>query len=401
MERLNRIDWDFAGYLPNGNGADLHTLHWYPATFIPAVAGTLIDLLSTGDRFLDPFCGAGSAVLEAWFRGKRSCGIDSNGFALRICEAKVALAVEGCQELATRLAESCQDFHRTEIRRIAALDSSALCSTFRFDPDACRWFDPQVLASIATVKSWAEQNEALQNSWRNTLLVILSSLLHKSLSVVRDYHYTYIVDRSKVQTENRVPVDVPAVFTEKLKRVFAAAEMKRQLLRQAGIDLEKMPRPVFCRGDSAKLQLPENEYDLVITSPPYFGMNDYVRSQYLSWLILGWLEYQEDLALELGSRRMRRSSLALDDYFVRMRASFRAIQKCLVPGSFLALLIGESKCALARREKILDRLDQILTEETGLREVWSAKRRVRFRKINNTPFTSEELRVFRKDGFKG
>jgi DNA methylase len=84
--RLNAVQWDFPGYVPDRKTLGIHQLHWYPATFLPAIAGTLIDILAPQERavIIDPFCGSGTAVLEAWFRNKPAIGIDNNSFAIEI-----------------------------------------------------------------------------------------------------------------------------------------------------------------------------------------------------------------------------------------------------------------------------------------------------------------------------
>ena len=63
LVRLENTDWDFAtaktGYLT-------HTLHPYPAKFIPQIPNTLIqELSSVGDTVADIFCGSGTTLLEA------------------------------------------------------------------------------------------------------------------------------------------------------------------------------------------------------------------------------------------------------------------------------------------------------------------------------------------------
>ena len=46
-------------------------------------------------------------------------------------------------------------------------------------------------------------------------------------------------------------------------------------------------------------------------------MNDYVRSQYLSWVLFQWDGYAQDLAAESGARRQRFKAESVDSYLQR------------------------------------------------------------------------------------
>src|SRR5947208_3370856 len=118
QSQLNEIDWDFAGYNPNGRGTGIHNLHWYPAPFPPGVAGTLIEILGAkSESFLDPFCGSSVAPLEAWFLGKKVFAVDNNRFAIDLAKAKIQLIKEGSAETAKDLV---QDYYRFRAGRISS-----------------------------------------------------------------------------------------------------------------------------------------------------------------------------------------------------------------------------------------------------------------------------------------
>ena len=62
---LKGVDWSFNG---KGRGTDTHTLHPYPAKFIPQIPATILSIvrqLRTVDSVLDPFGGSGTTALEA------------------------------------------------------------------------------------------------------------------------------------------------------------------------------------------------------------------------------------------------------------------------------------------------------------------------------------------------
>ena len=60
---LNSIDWDFND-APVNSG--IHSIHPYPAKFIPQIPRKLIEFFHSGDTsiVLDPFCGSGTTLIE-------------------------------------------------------------------------------------------------------------------------------------------------------------------------------------------------------------------------------------------------------------------------------------------------------------------------------------------------
>lgn len=86
---LSSINWDF----PNSNKIKgIHSIHPYPAKFIPEIPGSIIDILNPSKEgaILDPFCGSGVTLLEAQKRGYDSIGIDLNPIACLISRVKTA-----------------------------------------------------------------------------------------------------------------------------------------------------------------------------------------------------------------------------------------------------------------------------------------------------------------------
>ncbi|HPS12856.1 MAG TPA: DNA methyltransferase, partial [Prolixibacteraceae bacterium] len=83
---LFSIDWDFGSFSNEG----LNSLHWYPATFISAIPGSIIPLLSNEDDLVvDTFCGTSVTGSEAVRLGRRYLGIDNNPIAVLISKAKL------------------------------------------------------------------------------------------------------------------------------------------------------------------------------------------------------------------------------------------------------------------------------------------------------------------------
>lgn len=76
-------------YTEDNTRAYTHSIHPYPAMMIPQVAGRLIDMYAKSKTVvLDPFCGSGSVLVEAFIKGYNSYGIDINPLSLLISRVK-------------------------------------------------------------------------------------------------------------------------------------------------------------------------------------------------------------------------------------------------------------------------------------------------------------------------
>ena len=63
QSKLASVDWDFKSSKPEA----IHSIHPYPAKFIPEVPKALIELFYPNDDslVLDPFCGSGTTGVAA------------------------------------------------------------------------------------------------------------------------------------------------------------------------------------------------------------------------------------------------------------------------------------------------------------------------------------------------
>jgi DNA modification methylase len=390
---LERIDWDFADENPSAPNMRLNGVHWYPATFVAPLIATMLDILTPEPAItvLDPFCGSGTAVLEAWYRGHDAAGADSNQFAIDISRARVKLVRYGSDKIGAALAS---DFERWRARVHA--DRAALAGAAEWAAiaeEAERWFVPRALEDIALTKRWIAHKAP--ERWRAVLRVLLSALLKRS-SRVRDYHYTYIVDRSRVKSPALDDPRLAELFATKVRATFRAGANLRTALSERGLTDFDSP-PAFTRALAGNLgHIGQESIDLVLTSPPYFGMNDYVRSQYLTSLVYPSTGYQRDLVAESGSRRDRTKEPALRSYIDDMTESFRECRRVLRSGGLIAMFLGHSRSRLARENDVVGQLGGRL-DELGFEAVWRGERRIRFRKITSTPSSSEAVWILRRN----
>jgi DNA methylase. len=387
---LERVDWDFADENPSAPNMRLNGVHWYPATFIAPLIANMLDILAPDGRarILDPFSGSGMAPLEAWYRGHSARGSDTNSFAIALSRSRVKLVREGTTPSGERMSSAFREFLRDT--RMESAGTPVVCDGIH--PEAERWFVREAIQDIAAVRDWIELQAP--ERWRTTLRVLFSSILKRS-SRVRDYHYTYIVDRSRVKRPAESDPELARHFAERVEMSFRAGANMRAALRQQGrVQLEKPPR--FTRAPAGNLaHIESGEVDVVLTSPPYFGMNDYVRSQYLTSLVYPSKSFDRDLNVESGSRRMRSSEPALGQYLEDMTDAFSECNRVLRKGGLIAIFMGHSQSKLAREANVLGKLTDAL-DSLGFDPVWQGERRIRFRKITSTPSSSEHVWILRR-----
>ena len=80
--------WDFHG---EDTQEHLHSLHPYPARFIPQIPRkAVLEYSAVGNVVLDPFCGCGTTLLESTLLGRTAIGVDNNSVAYLVSRAKTA-----------------------------------------------------------------------------------------------------------------------------------------------------------------------------------------------------------------------------------------------------------------------------------------------------------------------
>ena len=133
LAQFHSIDWTFEKAKTN---VGLHSIHPYPARFIPHIPRHLIQLFQpvVNGPVLDPFCGSGTTLVESQAKGITSFGIDVNPIAALISNVKTNPPHQEIRPLATRLvavAESSTDSASPNIPRLA------------------HWFSPGAVLALA------------------------------------------------------------------------------------------------------------------------------------------------------------------------------------------------------------------------------------------------------------
>jgi len=126
QKQLDNLDWDCSDQFHKKTS--LNILHWYPASFITAIPGNVIDVFTLpGDVVWDPFCGSGTTAIESVRKGREFIGNDINALAILITEAKLNIL-------------QIRDSLGTELERLESYLMHIIIAN-RFNADLTKYFE--------------------------------------------------------------------------------------------------------------------------------------------------------------------------------------------------------------------------------------------------------------------
>ncbi len=267
---------------------DVHGFHSYPARLHPVTARHLIEgLTRPGATVLDPFCGSGTVVVEAKALGRKAIGSDLNPLAVELAwlksRAPTQKLVEEMLRSAAHIAEVAED------RRQAKADPY-----FRYGEEDRERYPIHLLLeldSLAHGIGLVKKNEVA----RMLRLVVSSALTKLSHSEG---------DTTRRKAPRRLPSGFAIRhFTEKAQEL---AERLAAYRFRAG---DQSPKAYVGCNDARELSKIESDsVDLIVTSPPYPGVYDYLDHHLhrIRWLGLreGGLR-QGEIGARREYRRMR------------------------------------------------------------------------------------------------
>lgn len=288
---------------------DTHGFHTYPAGMNPSCAAAIIDACPGAVH--DPFCGGGTVLVEAMLVGRQTSGTDLSPIADLVTRARTAP-----RELATPV--------RAAARRITEAAKNLTPTTI---PEAVQsWYEPHVAEELGRIRDGILQEDA---SIQPLLWAVFSSILIKSSF------------RESDTSNNRVPTERPAGTT--LTLFHKKARLYGRMLESMPADL---PRPVVEQGD-ARTTPPPRMVDLILTSPPYPGVYDYLPLQQLRY---AWLDLNPGTAFarEIGSRRdfrARGRTDAVKEWQSATQSWIRTQAQALNPGGRMVVIVGDGLVA--------------------------------------------------------
>jgi len=320
-------DWDFSDITWKDTQCLTHGFHPYTAKFIPQIPRRLIEMYApkSEDKILDPFCGSGTALVEAKLAGRPSMGVDINPLAIMISKAKISPINKA------QIEDFMSWLHEWKQEDV---------SKFRADnvhfSDGRNWFREDVLGQIELILEKVKRIEDFDT--RNFAEVALSSIL-KGVSNARmdrviptlPKQPLYVDHKHYRRIVNNLTRDINVFGRLYLKSKQMQSRLRLFLSRAADV------RTIVLLGDARKLDelesdfLQEESIKLVVTSPPYLSAFNYQKMHKLS-IELFKLK-SESFQADIGQ----------GNFLTEMERVFEQISKYLMKKGKFCLIFGRSK----------------------------------------------------------
>ena len=361
---LAEVDWNFPERAIHGT---IERIHPYPAKFIAEIPRALLDTLPipSGTAVLDPFCGAGTTLVECQRRGRPCVGIDINPIACLIARVKTQPRPRDLKDTATDAAE--------HARRTIQVDDVPIPPL----PNLDHWFDPPVQQALAALIQTIDtaptvsRTSRISRISRDALRLALSSIIVRISRQESDTRYA-AVDKNITANDvfmhfRRAAFRIDDALAERSDSSLSSLSNSNPSDPLAPADVFEADTITF---DPARIG---PRIGMVITSPPYPNAYEY-------WLYhkyrMYWLGF-DPLAVkarEIGARAhfFKRNHHTEDDFARQMNRTFDLIRAVLVPGGYACVVVGRSRI----HGRVVDNARIVKNAAHGFDRVFSTERTI-------------------------
>ncbi|MDH7448428.1 DNA methyltransferase [Aquimarina sp. 2201CG14-23] len=256
----------------------LHSLCSYLGAFPPSLANYFIKYFTdANDLVFDPFSGRGTTILESRILERNSIGADLNPIALALSKSKSFNLKE--KDLLNRIDELEEDYDYALFLPEAQAQSDEIHLIFH----------PRTLAELCYMRVMLLESE---NKLDQFLIGAVLGIMHGgerkdgssgylSISMPNTFSMSPDYVRRFVQTKelNRVYRSVFINLREKIKRVFKKHNSPKIESKIFECDVKELSK-------SSNFKPYKNKVDLILTSPPYLGIVNYAKQNWIrSWFL--------------------------------------------------------------------------------------------------------------------
>lgn len=309
---------------------DGHSLHEisYRACYKPQLPAFFIDRYSPpGGTVYDPFMGRGTTLVEGKLRGRHVAGNDTNPVSAVLTEPRLDPI----------------DFARIRER----LETIELPSAEIEDESLLVFFAPGTLRELYGWRAYFRERQAgaefdHTDAWLR--MVACNRLTGHS----KGFFSVYTLppnQATSVKAQQRINAKRNQTPEYRDTRALILKKSKSLLRHPAPPGFGSTSHRIFCQPADATPGIPDDSIDLVVTSPPFLNVVDYVGDNWLrNWLC--------DFSLD---RSALWQSSNLDSWTANMRSTLAEQNRILRPGGWLAFEVGEvNKGKLNLDETIVD-----------------------------------------------
>jgi DNA modification methylase len=241
MQMLRKEEIDYFHELSNPvrESSHTHSIYSYPAKFLSHLPRGLISKLSQneGDLVCDPFSGGGTTGLESMLLNRRFIGYDINPFGILVSKVKVTYISP--KTIDNSLKEIIDHFNLLTPKFEVLDQTDMMCLGEKISLE---------INGITTYIKTKIQGRELQSFFELALI-----------------HVTKIIGRRDFEQRNNWKnVSLTPIFIRKCKKMMNAV---------SSIPKKSKYLPEFRLGSNHKMEILNENVDLIITSPPYLGVD--------------------------------------------------------------------------------------------------------------------------------
>lgn len=336
VKKLNSINWNF-DFAISYEGDLLYPFNCrkyysYPATFIPEIPYALIEILSKkGDLILDPFGGIGTTFIQALLLERIPFSCDINPVASSVCRTLYLLFNPKLdkERIRKQLLQFSEGYDKEH-------DYTNYLVGFR--EGLIDWFEKETRNEISYLLKCLDKIK--DQTLQETMKLILSSILVKLSS--QNKGWAYIADNVKPKKEElkrKAVFDQYRASINNLLNDIIKYEDKLPATYSDFYSSISSDRRIF---DTSLInaQIEKEKVNLVITSPPYPRMIDYVKSQRLSFNMFNE-NYNDFTVSEIGARNKRSRRDCLETYESEIKRVNSELFRVLKPRGYLCVVFPD------------------------------------------------------------
>lgn len=250
-----------------------HSVHRYPAVFIPDLAQKIIEMYSNeGDTVLDIFSGSGTTVVESIAQKRIGLGIELNPLAHFISEFK--FHPMDTDELRTAIEYFYEWYPQYESESTISFDNIEF------------WFHSSTIKSISDFVSLTSKYHAKINDF---FKICLSEIL-REVSFCNHSGFKMHRNIKKLETEIHDRVSLLAKIRPVIERNYLYVSNYNKLLNSGHIEYAKKSRVFLHDSTVVCEEIAPSSVDLILTSPPYGDSRTTVAYGQFSRLSMQMLE---------------------------------------------------------------------------------------------------------------
>lgn len=306
---------------------DCRKHHWFPATFVPEIPFTLIEVLTSPNAVVyDPFAGIGTTYFQALLLNRKP-------LATEICK----VATEYMQSLFILFNPTINfDLLKENIKKLLEefepqKDYTQNVPKYIFIDKLRPWYSEKTLSQLSFL--FIKEANCVDKAMKAAVRISISAILKTSSSQDRGWgciadnvlpKKNHIKDKEAVDLFEKHVSRLLEDISEYLKYVTSGYRQIYNALSES--------QTIFHRDVRDCKEIPDDSVDLVVTSPPYPNMTDYVTSQRLSYYFLGFELTDRDLEIGARSKRSRKDSLYR--YLKDMQKSTEVLSRKIKNGGY-------------------------------------------------------------------